>query len=99
MKKLKVNLMMVLALVIGAATMSFKLGEKNIDVSSVDDVEVWQYTEETTSGHNNPANYIPATGNENCPGETLVRCTLNAPDDGSGQPDLSQATNITFKAK
>lgn len=95
MKKLKVNLLMITALAIGAVTMSFKVAEKAMQ----DDVEVWQYTQSTTAGHNNPANYIPATGSENCPNTSTVRCTLQAPDDGNGQPDLSQATNITFKAR
>jgi len=95
MKKLKVNLLMITALAIGAVTMSFKMSEKPMQ----DDVEVWQYTQSNTAGHNNPANYIPATGSENCRNESTVRCTLQAPDNGSGQPDLFQATNITFKAR
>jgi len=99
MKKLKMNLVLVAAMAIGAVTMSFKLVELNTEKALPDDVEVWQYTQSTTAGHNNPANYIPATGSENCPNESDVRCTLQAPDNGSGQPDLSQATNITFKAR
>lgn len=90
---------MVAAVAIAAVTMSFKMAEKSAGNSSIDDVEVWQYTQSTTAGHSNPANYIPATGSESCPNTSTVRCTLKAPDNGSGQPDLSQATNITFKAR
>ncbi len=98
MKKLKVNSFMIAALAIAAVTMSFKMADRNVSASSLD-VEVWQYTQSTTAGHSNPGNYIIATGSENCLGQTPVRCTLKAPDDGSGQPDLSMATDITFKAR
>ena len=95
MKKLKVNLFSIAALAIATLTMSFKMVEK---ISQNEDL-VWYYTPTTAVGHNNPANYVPATGSEDCPSESDVRCTLEAPDNGIGQPDLSQATNITFKAR
>lgn len=95
MKNLKVNVLSIAALAIGVLTMSFKMVEK----ITHDEEMVWRYTPSTPAGHNNPANYVPASGSENCPNESDVRCTLEAPDNGSGQPDLSQATNITFKAR
>lgn len=94
MKKLKLNLFSIAALAIATLTMSFKMVEK---ISQNEEI-VWYYIPTTAAGHNNPANYVPATGSENCPNESDVRCTLEAPDNGSGQPDLSQATNITFKS-
>src|SRR5690606_31695016 len=95
MKKLKVNVLSIAALAIGVLTMSFKMVEK----ITQDEEMVWRYTPSTAAGHNNPANYVPPNGSENCPNESDVRCTLEAPDNGSGQPDLSQATKITFKAR
>lgn len=95
MKKLKLKVLTIAALAIGTLTMSFKL----VDKLTMEEELVWHYVPNTTAGHNNPANYIPATGSENCPNQSDVRCTLQAPDNGNGQPDLSQASNITFKAR
>ncbi|MGN0019981.1 MAG: hypothetical protein ACI35Z_04245 [Sphingobacterium hotanense] len=95
MKKLKVNVLTIAALAIGALTMSFKMVEK----IRQDEEMVWRYTPATSAGHNNPSNYVPASGSEICPNESDVRCTLEAPDNGNGQPDLSQATNIRFRAR
>lgn len=98
MKNLKVNFIALVALVIGIVTMSFKLSEDTpkVDLSS-NDLIMWYYTETTDTNHDNPAKYVLATGNEDCPNLSNVRCTILAPDDGTGQPDLSQASNFTYK--
>lgn len=58
MKKLKVNLMMVLALVIGAVTMSFKLTSNS---------QVFHYTDAVDPGNfSNPANWSPGGATGGC---------------------------------
>jgi hypothetical protein len=60
-------------------------------------LQQWHYIPATSTGENNSSNYELASGSENCPGSTSVRCVIEAPDNGSGQPDLSDVTELTFK--
>ena len=57
----------------------------------------WYFKNSTTEGENVPANYEPlTTQGSNCGGLSIVRCVIEAPDNG-GVPDLSQMTIISHK--
>lgn len=96
MRTLKSKFVLLTLLFIGVLAMSFTLVKTNTS-GEARQTEVWRYTGTNTAGHSNPANYVPADGSESCPGTSPIRCTLQAPDNGSGQPDLSEASNITFR--
>lgn len=57
----------------------------------------WHYIPNTAEGQNEPSNYELADGMESCPGTSSVRCIIEAPDNGQGQPDLDNATEVSFK--
>lgn len=84
MKKLKVNLMMVLALVIGVATMSFKMAST---------ASTYHYTGTANPGvFADPANWQPGTSEECGSGEELP-CQITAENELDLQSKLSGKTN------
>ncbi len=91
MKKYILSTIAILMIVVlSAFAFSVKHDSKLVDPK-------WHYKLNTTTGENNPANYEPASGSESCPGITTVRCIIQAPDNGSGQPDLSHMTVLSKK--
>lgn len=91
---LKKNLIAVFALLLGIATMSFKMAEK-----TTPSTQIWYYTETTTDGHNDYQNYVPAEGPYFCLSTSDVRCTIEAPEDSTheGYPDLSDIQVLSRK--
>ena len=89
----KKNLIWVFALVLGIGTMSFKIVEKKSDNGA--SVE-WYYTEDVSDFEYDQTKYIEYDG-QSCPGAMSVRCSLTAPREANGYPQLSSATNITYK--
>lgn len=63
---------------------------------------LWYYKQTTTAGHNTASNYERLTDQDEdalCPGESSVRCVIEAPELGStGTPDLANMDQvISFK--
>lgn len=85
MKKLKVNLMMVLALVIGVATMSFKLAI---------DEQVYHYTDAVQPGNfANPANWSPGGEPGGCEEGTTLPCEITIGENENLTDVLQGRTN------
>ena len=58
----------------------------------------WYYTLPTAEGENTASNYTALNGQDAfCITVGTVRCVIEAPDNGSGQPNLSQMTVISRK--
>ena len=90
MKQLKVNLMMVLALVIGVATMSFKLAST---------ASTFHYASESTAAgaYANPDNWQPGTSPKTCSG-TAKPCQMTAEDQADLESKLAGKTNTQVLA-
>ena len=64
---------------------------------------MWYYTGTDDTQHNNQDYYQPLDDDQDveagCPGETIVRCVIEAPVDGmTGKPNLTSITNfVSFK--
>lgn len=66
------------------------------------DDPLWYYTGVDDSQHNNQAYYEALDDQDveaECPGESTVRCVIEAPEDGmTGKPDLGDITSFpSFK--
>jgi hypothetical protein len=58
----------------------------------------WFYKLTTTAGESDPANYEALNGQDGlCGSSGTVRCVIEAPDNGHGQPNLAQMTVISKK--
>lgn len=90
MKKL---LLPMLALLLAVGFSAFK---KPAKIKHTD--PLWYYTGVDDTQHNNQAYYEPLDDQDveaECPGESNVRCVIEAPEDGmTGKPDLDDITNF-----
>lgn len=85
MKKLKLNLFMVVALAIAAVTMSFKMAGT---------ASTFHYASESTAAgaFANPDNWEPGTSPTNCVG-TAKPCQITAEDEADLESKLAGKTN------
>jgi len=98
MKKVKINLLAIIGLMVAVGTLAFTTPKSSIN--NLNDDPLWHYTELTSDEENNPEMYEPATGQESCPGTTEVVCLISAPaisDEDGERPDLDNAQTISLK--
>lgn len=79
---------------------TFSAFDKPASVKLSDD-PLWYYKLYVTTGESTQSNYELLTGQDQqdfCPGNSAVRCVIQAPEDGtSGLPDLSSITVVSRK--